>query len=546
MWPLFFACILPFVVLFGSIFILRKSVFWSALAAVAVLLVVLVTLWQVPAATILAALVKSGLVTLDIVAILIAALFLVALLQDVGSISVIKNILVSVSPDRRIQTLLIGVFFVGFIEGIAGFGTPAMLAAPLLVVIGFPVRGAILVSLLGNTLSTAFGAVGTPFLIGLTQGITPFLSSPEGLTSGLTLQQVLLFFVAVGLPSVLIFPLVMVILLTHTFGGNWKDGLAVWRHAVLAALCYSIPFYSIALIFGFEFPALLGSLLGGIAFILLLRLPFFTIKHPWTFSDAKSKHTDALSVKKNSHIDSNRAKVFAGIPYLVTVLFLILSRLPSLPFHSVAYSTFALTISEVAGVQVQHTLRPLYSPALFLLMGALAALIIYKPSKDNVKKLLGTTLTKIYKPTKTLLTLIFLAQLLLFSGMNSGGKPSIPVFAATMVSTIPVAWPLIAPFIGMFGALIAGSVTVSNILFAGFQAETAQLGEYSIPLVLALQVLGATGGNIIALHNIIAVLAATDSKISERSMLILLIKPALIYAVYLGLFGYGLHVFLKM
>ncbi len=542
MWPLFFACILPFAVLFGSIFLLRKSVFWSATAALAVLLVVLVALWQVPGATILAALVKSSLVTVDIVAILFAALFLVALLQEVGAISVIKNVLVSVSPDRRIQTLLIGVFFVGFIEGIAGFGTPAMLAAPLLVVIGFPVRGAILISLLGNTLSTAFGAVGTPFLIGLTQGIAPFLSSPEGLVTGLTLQQVLLYFVAVGLPAALIFPLVMVVLLTTTFGGNWKDGLAVWKHALLAALCYCIPFYSIALIFGFEFPALLGSLIGGIAFILLLKLPFFAIKHPWTFADVKSKKTQPISAKKSNSHYSTQTKILASIPYTFTVFFLILSRIPNLPFNAIAQSTGAVTVSQVAGVQVQHTLRPLYSPALYLLLGTLAALIIYKPGGKKIRGLLTATLSKMSKPAITLSALIFLAQLLLFSGNNSAGNPSIPVFCAKMVSTIPIAWPLVAPFIGMFGALIAGSVTVSNILFAGFQAEAALVGKFSIPLVLALQVLGATGGNIIALHNIIAVLAATDSKISERNMLVLLIKPALVYGLFLGLFGYLLHV----
>lgn len=546
MWLLFFACIFPFLVLFGSIFVLRKSVFWSALAAISVLLIVLTMLWQVPTTAVLAAFVKSGLVTLDIVAILIAALFLVALLQDVGSINVIKKALIAVSPDRRIQALLIGLFFVGFIEGIAGFGTPAMLAAPLLVAVGFPVRAAILVSLVGNTVSTAFGAVGTPFLIGLSQGISPYLQV-TGEASGSTLTQTLLFFSLIGFPLAILLPWALLLLLTHTFGGNWKDGLAVWKQSILASLCFTIPVNAIALLFGFEFPSLLGSIIGGALFVLLLRLPFFSIDTVWTFTKSiaiKNYNRTNTSSTKTEQI--NLTSVFlATLPYLTVVIFLIASRFPELPFKDFALTSLAINVEKISDIQIDHTLRPLYSPALYLLLGGLTAILIYKPSSTNVKKILQKTIAKSFRPTRTLLALIFLAQLLLFSNNNSANNPSIPVFAATMVSTIPIAWPLIAPFIGMFGALIAGSVTVSNILFGNFQAQTAVLGNYSVPLILALQVLGATGGNMIALHNIIAVLAATDPKTPEQKMVSLLLKPALTYVFLLGILGYAVHLGLQ-
>lgn len=543
MWLLFFACILPFIVLFGSIFLLRKSVFWSAVAAIAVLLIVLTMLWQVSTGAILAAFVKSSLVTLDIVVILIAALFLITLLQEVGSIRVIKNLVLTISPDRRIQALLIGIFFVGFIEGIAGFGTPAMLAAPLLVAIGFPVRAAILVSLVGNTLSAAFGAVGTPFLIGLLQGIAPFIQATGGVSDP-TLQQTLVFFITVGFPLALLLPFSLLLLLTHTFGGNWRDGLAVWKHSLVASLCFTLPVYAIALLFGFEFPSLLGSLIGGGFFVLLLRLPFFSIKKSWTFASSTVVKNSIKTKDILTKIEqiSLKSVLFAIFPYFTVVFFLIASRLPELPFKEFAVTSLTVHVEKVFEIQVTHTIRPLYSPALYLLFGALAAILIYKPSTATIKKILKINFSKSLKPIFTLLALIFLAQLLLFSNNNSANNPSIPVFAAGMVSTIPIAWPLVAPFIGMFGALITGSVTVSNILFGNFQAQTAVLGNYSVPLILALQVLGATGGNMIALHNIIAVLAATDPKTSEQKMLALLLKPALMYVLWLGILGYVVHV----
>lgn len=540
--------ITPFALLFGGILWLRKSVLWAATFATSALLILVSLVWKMSFAAIGTAILKASFVTLDIFFILIGALFLLAILRQTGAITTIKQLLVAISPDKRIQGILIGLFFVGFIEGLAGFGTPAMLAAPLLVAIGFPVRAAILLSLVGDTISVPFGAVGTPFLIGLEQGLGAAAQTSS-------IDQVIPFVLLFGFPLALLAPLFMSALLTKTFGGSLTEGLKIWKQALLAGVCFVVPYTLIALILGPEFPSLVGSLLGMGMFIFLLKTPFFELKETWDFGG--QIHKNIAAHKATSTTLSNKKIVFALVPYMVVVSLLILSRLPSLPFQTWTQNTASYVVPNLPqspnqSIAVNHTVRPLYSPGLFLLIGALAAIALYRPSSKLIRTTAWQTAKQTLRPTLTLLVLISLAQMLIFSGFNALGKPSLPVFAAEIVSTIPIAWTAIAPFIGLFGALVTGSVTISNVLFGDFQLRTAVLGEYNPHAILALQVLGAAAGNMIALHNIIAVLAAiqTDSKSNQnkrranhtsassaRDTLLLLLKPALMYAAGVAVLG---------
>jgi lactate permease len=532
--------IIPFALLFGGILALGRSVLWSGTLAMLASAVLLFQIWQVTPNTMIAALTKAGLVSFDIVFILLGALLLLGTLRKVGAISTLKELLISVSPDRRIQGVLIGLFFVGFIEGLAGFGTPAMLAAPLLVVIGFPVRAAILLSLVGDTISVPFGAVGTPFVIGMSQGVSSFAETAAVLTGPevFSTSAIIPFVIFLGMPLALAAPFFMSTLLTGFFGGNWKGSFSIWKQLVLAGFCFVIPFAAIALILGPEFPALLGSLIGTGLFIAGLKHPFFAIKKPWDFA-----HTNTKKVSSKYHSNNLSAiKVFkALIPYSVVVALLIGSRIPNTAFHAFSFDTLTFTVEKVAGESVNHTSRMLFSPGTFLFIGTLVSLLLFKVRPSEAINLLKETAQKSLKPAITLFVLISLAQLLLFSGNNARELPSVPVFAAEIISTLPISWYLLAPFVGLFGALVTGSVTVSNILFGSFQAQTATLGGYSVQGILALQILGAAAGNMIALHNVIAVLAAVqskDTKTKDKDVLLLLVKPALLYALTVGVLAF--------
>lgn len=513
----------PFFLLFGGVLLLRKTVLWSASLTLLSTILLFSFFWQMRDSAMLAAFVKASAVTFDISLILLGALFLLAILKQVGAIQTLKRLCVSISPDRRIQAILIGIFFVGFIEGVAGFGTPAMLAAPLLVVIGFPVSTAILITLFGNSLSVPFGAVGTPYLIGVAQGVAGF--------DGVQLTEIIRYQIMLSAPIALFAPLAMSTMLTHSSGKSWQEGLGIWKQALLAGICFVLPVSVIALTAGPEFPSLVGSLVGGILFILGLRLPMFKNGKNWDFPVTKHslKQTFVQPTIKNS--------IKAITPYIAVVTLLIITRLSVIPFQSFTQNTLSYTLPSIAEEQVTHVLQPLYSPGLYLLIGSLIAIILYRPSQKTLRTLSTKTIHQAIRPILTLLLLITFAQLLLYSGSNSLGKENVPEFLAEVLSQIPLPWTVLAPFIGLFGSLVTGSVTISNVLFSEFQARTAILGGYDPHLILALQMLGASAGNMIALHNIIAVIATIGTTVNDREILVLLLKPALLFAITVGLMG---------
>jgi lactate permease len=115
-----------------------------------------------PFAAVAAAAILGVFKSLDIILIITGAVLLLNVLRKSGAIETINQIFSNISPDRRIQLIVIAWFFSGFVEGASGFGAAPALAAPLLAGMGFPPLIAVAVSLICNTLPVPFGAVGIP------------------------------------------------------------------------------------------------------------------------------------------------------------------------------------------------------------------------------------------------------------------------------------------------------------------------------------------------------------------------------------------------
>ena len=155
------------------IFVLMVGFRWGAtrampIAFLAALLLALLV-WGTPGNWILAACVNGAGIAIQILLIVFGALAVLFTLRESGALAAINAGFHRISPDRRVQAIIIAWFFGGFIEGSAGFGTPAALAAPLLLSLGFPALAAVMVSLIANSTPVSFGAVGTPTLIGVGQ-----------------------------------------------------------------------------------------------------------------------------------------------------------------------------------------------------------------------------------------------------------------------------------------------------------------------------------------------------------------------------------------
>jgi len=127
--------------------------------------------WRVDLRHIAASTVQGLFITFDLLFIIFGAILLLKTLEHSGAVAAIRSSFHDISQDRRVQVVIIAWLFGSFIEGAAGFGTPAAVAAPLMVALGFPPLAAVMLGMMIQSTAVTFGAVGTPILIGVTDGL---------------------------------------------------------------------------------------------------------------------------------------------------------------------------------------------------------------------------------------------------------------------------------------------------------------------------------------------------------------------------------------
>lgn len=529
------------------IFVLMAVFRWPATRAMplafAVTLLLVLTVWQSPLNIIAASWVNGLVISVEIAFIVFGAITLLLALQESGAIAVINRGFTRISPDKRVQAIIITWLFGSFIEGAAGFGTPAALSAPLLLALGFPALAAVMVALIANTTAVSFGAVGTPTLI----GIRTSLDLPEirqaldqagtgfeefiGLTGTWSAWLHLL-------PGILI-PLFIVVLLTRFFGErkSFREGFAIWPYAVFAGLCFMVPYLLVALFLGPEFPSILGGLTGMLILIPATRAGFLTPKQDWDFPDESSwkpewKGSMALQANINAkHMSLSKA----WLPYALIGAILVLTRLRFFPFNEWLRDA-EFKIADLFGSGISTGIAPLYNPGIipFLLI-AIVSVFLFRMNKGQVASTLSSAYQKVKGPFIALIFAVPMVRLMMQSGNNPGDIPGMPIAMALYTAEVfRDIWPLISPLIGALGTFMSGSATVSNMLFSLFQFKVAQETEVSVLLVLSLQNVGAAMGNMIGVHNIIAACATVGLSGMEGELLKKNLLPAIILCLLAG------------
>ena len=137
-------------------------------------------IWQVPVTKVAASSINGLVVALSLLYIVFGAILLLNTLRESGGLRVIRQGFTDISPDRRVQVIIIAWLFGSFIEGSAGFGAPATVAVPLLVGLGFPAMAAVLAGMIIQSTPVSFGAVGTPIKVGVSNGLSVDPSPVEG------------------------------------------------------------------------------------------------------------------------------------------------------------------------------------------------------------------------------------------------------------------------------------------------------------------------------------------------------------------------------
>lgn len=473
---------------------------------------------------------------IDVIIIIFGAILILNTLKQSGAMTTINNGFSNITKDKRIQVLIIGWMFGAFIEGAAGFGTPAALAAPLLIGLGFPPLAAAMVALILNSTPVSFGAVGTPVFGAMSTLSTDLAAlgvNTEAYTMALT--------AAVGSIHFLVgtfIPLMAIMLLTKVFGKekSFKPALQAAPFAIFAGLCFTVPYYIISLTLGPELPSLVGALIGLVLVVFAAKKGFLMPKTVWDFDEKSKWEKSWLSTSDTGNIGEAKMSLLkAWAPYIMIAVILVVTRIPSLGLKEFL-NGLVITFPKFFGIEQAYVLKWAYLPGTIpFILVALVTHVLHGMNGTQIKAAWKNSFKQVSGAAIALFAGIALVQLMLNSGVNNGGLSSMLAVMAQFLADISGgAYVFVAPFIGVLGAFMSGSNTVSNILFSSLQFQTATLLDMPEVLIVALQVVGGAIGNMVCINNVVAVCATVGVIGMEGQLIKRNAIPMVIYSLAAG------------
>lgn len=517
---------------------------WS----VAVILAAFV--WGMPFQWLAGATLFGGLSAFNILIIVFGAILLMNTLKNSGAIKAINKTFHGISPDRRVQAIIIAFLFGAFIEGAAGFGTPAALAGPLLVGLGFPPLAAAMLALVGNSTPVSFGAVGTPIL----GGVSSMLGTPEimsqiegaGFTGPTFLQQVGVWSALPHAIMGVFMPLIIIMMMTKLFGEkrSFKDAFEAAPFAIFAGLAFTIPYVLIAVFIGPELPSLAGGLIAIAIVVTATKKGFLQPKTTWDFANKTKWDSSWTGTEEVTAADEHVKEISAfsaWLPYILVSIILVVTRVPAFGLKAILTSPeLTLAWKGVLGTKLNYSLQYLYLPGTvpFIIVAILTA-FMHGMSSASIKETWTKSFKQVIPAAIALGFAIAMVQVMLNSGTNSTGQAGMMVALSREAGNLfDGVWPMFAPFIGILGAFMSGSNTTSNILFSGFQYGVADQIGMSRLIIVGLQVVGGAAGNMICVHNVVAACTTVGVLGKEGRVIRTNAIPAFIYAISVGLFAY--------
>ncbi len=487
--------------------------------------------WKMNLLSVIAYSLAGALSSLDVLIIVFGAILVMNTLKKSGAMSAINNGFKKVSNDSRIQAIIVGFTFVSFIEGAAGFGTPAALAGPLLVSLGFPPVAAAVTALICDSTAVSFGAIGTP----VAQSIACL--GPDIATEAYRTQLSLWTAIPHAVMGVFV-PFMAVAFMCKFFGKerSFKPALEVLPFALFAGLCFNIPYVVISALFGHEFPSLLGALIALPITVIAAKKGFLIPKRTWNFGpeeewDESWKATQKLAVAK----ESKMPLIMAWIPYVIIAVLLVITRIPALGIKSLLQSdALVVKFPKIFGVEnTAYTLKWAFLPGTFFIIVAIITIFLHKMSTKDVKEAWGESFKQISGAAIAIVFGLALVQIMRYSGsndVNSEATKSMIFYMAEALSKVgQKIYVFFSPLIGILGAFVSGSNTVSDTLFTNLQYQSAMNLDLNTVIIVALQVIGGAVGNMICVNNTVAACATVGSSGKEGKIIRINLIPTAIY-----------------
>lgn len=485
--------ILPFLVFIFLLFIKKTTLFKASIITLIFYTLLAIFYWKILGTSLYISFGKGIFVAIDIFIIIFGAIFFLEILKELNIIKNISHYLSNISKDYRIQVILIAWFFECFLEGTAGFGTPAAVAVPLLIGLGItPVR-ALIVGLLGNSIPGIFGAAGTPIKVGfstLNVSSVPFYAS---------------LFNFVGL----LVPVFMMWIITKGRQNRRKEFLAAIPFAIWSGLLFLVPSFIAVKYIGQEFPSIIGSVVGLSLAVLSIKLKIFTPKDSLSLTD-KKEDVHTMSPFKSF------------LPYGILIVLLIVGK--------IVLGKIGVPIN----LGFKHVFN-LFNPGFIFLIAGLIVTLIWSKEEKSISRSLRGAFKGAYLPFIIIASMLSMVQIMINSGSNLSGIPSAIDLIAQSIESYFL--PFLIPFAGAFGALMTGSVTTSNVMFGALFNTAAMNMSLDAGIVLSLLVVGAGIGNMVALADILTAEAVVGEKNIERKIVKGVLVPCLVCLFIVGIMG---------
>ncbi|WP_254536470.1 L-lactate permease [Halomarina litorea] len=546
-----------------TIAVLMVGLYWPATRAMPVAWLVAIgagVYWGMSPTWIAASSILGFITATNILWIVFGAILLLYTLKETGAFEAINQGFVSISEDRRVQVVLL-VFLLGsFIEGAAGFGTPAAIVGPLLVGLGFPPLAAVTVALTGNLMAITFGAVGTPLIIGMRDVFSDVSRIQQEVTTQGDFASVAAWVAEIAAWAAtyhvivgVLLPFIGVAMMTRFFGEerSIRPALEVLPLTLFAWAAFSVPYWLTATYLGPAFPGLIGSMVGMVITVGALKAGYFHPDEEWDFGpqaqwpdhwvgdiapgESSSRGT-TVAADGGQVVDRSppMSLGLAWFPYLLLAVLLVLTRVWT-PLTNFLQTHGVLVWSDILGTGLEDSIAVLYLPGAVFAFVHLLTIGLHRMDGREVKNAWTETIEKIAPAVVALLFAVATVQIMLQSADATSGEGMLLLLSGVTANLAGGVYPFFAAFVGALGAFLAGSNTVSDILFGTFQYSVASELGVSHTLLLGAQAVGGAIGNLIAVHNVVAALAVVGLVGEEGRVIRLELIPLLYYGVLTGI-----------
>jgi lactate permease len=416
-------------------------------------------------------------------------------------------------------------------------------------------------------MAITFGAVGTPLIIGLEEVFTQNEAinaaiEAQGLTVTEYVADVAVWAASIHAIVGILLPFIGVAMMTRFFGEerSIKPALEVLPLTTFAWAAFAIPYWLTAYFLGPTFPALLGAMIGLLVTAAVLRAGYLLPDEEWDFGPRESwpehwvgdiEPGESTSSDQAVATDGGTATVLddhdmslgmAWFPYVLTAGLLVVTRVYA-PLQDFLQNNLVLAWNNILGVQgLSGSFQTLYLPGAIFVFVSVVTYGLHGMDRDQVVESWRETFWKILPAVIALWFAVATVQIMINSGRVEGVESMLVILSDLTADIAGGVYPFFAALVGAFGAFIAGSNTVSDILFGTFQFNAAQNIDVPTQIVVGAQAVGGAIGNLVAIHNVVAALAVVGLVGEEGRVIRLELIPLTYYAVMTGLltllFGY--------